>query len=363
MQIGVKAPTSPTSPTSKSGADGLQIQGGSGGNGGMSPKIGGASNAGTGQQYMPHPETHSSADCDSSEEEGKNEQVNPSPSSSDGIVLDQNGDEVEFDDMFGEKDEAQGGGGGLLDLAEAAKKEARRRIKPYKSDNKLHPGKARDRDKRDPMAYYKWKQDKQAAMARLKKSAPKRGSPMKDVIAYGDAAAREGVGNCFELSSIVCSILASQPNPPALFDVVDLAPPGDHAFVVIGQPVGEDGKYPMDFRDWNEDAIICDPWMNIHCRARDYPARWGETLQRWEEHGKQLPIPAKVGDAHKGGFQSPTNPFWLRAIEDNEKRSFTKTKPAEPSPSDDPPASFDPPLSSHNPKGKKKKKKDRCVIS
>ncbi len=140
----------------------------------------------------------------------------------------------------------------------------------------------------------------------------------KNLIAYGRAVAKTGAGNCLEFSCGVAHFVDTmkKKDRPA-FDLVYLGGQHDHVFVVLGQsPPDHQGKYPLDFANWDADAAVCDAWADIACLARDFADRWKQRMRNWKSANLQL---AKVG----AGFVDATDPSWLDAMDDADKLSYT----------------------------------------
>jgi hypothetical protein len=103
------------------------------------------------------------------------------------------------------------------------------------------------------------------------------------------------------------------------FDLVYLAPPGDHIFIVIGESADASGKYPRSFGAWTDQAVVCDPWAKLACPAREYPRRWQEKLDKWGARGLELSRMSDTG----GGWLKATNSFWYEAPIEHDKLSYT----------------------------------------
>ena len=74
-----------------------------------------------------------------------------------------------------------------------------------------------------------------------------------------------------------------------------------HDVAVIG-PIPD--PLPPDMAAWPSDVYVCDPWSNIACKARDYPDRFSQKMEKWEQAGKLVGFPPK-------GFVFPTDPDWM----------------------------------------------------
>ena len=58
---------------------------------------------------------------------------------------------------------------------------------------------------------------------------------------------------------------------------------------------------------WHPDTLICDPWCNIACQAKDYPKQFIDKMEKWENQGKLVGYPPM-------GFVQPTEPAWIRDV-------------------------------------------------
>lgn len=82
-----------------------------------------------------------------------------------------------------------------------------------------------------------------------------------------------------------------------------------HDVAVIGRA---SNPLAADMRTWPADVYVCDPWSNIACSARDYPAEFTRKMKKWEDDGKF------VGYA-PAGFVLPTDPRWMNDVLHGEK--------------------------------------------
>ncbi|WP_437905432.1 hypothetical protein WME95_45245 [Sorangium sp. So ce327] len=238
----------------------------------------------------------------------------------------------------------------LLDLAERIAEEARKTIAeltapprqglswwPYKSINKRND--TRDEARQKELSYAAWVGARKMAYTTANKGTSLHMS-MDQVLAFGARVAQAKVGNCLELSALAVWLL-SRPKEAhgAKVDMVRLGKrlptadsgdfaSGDHVFVVLNPPeADENGGYPGDFDDWGE-AIIIDPWANIACKARDFPARWQEKMRKWARKGKEIDTVTK----HGVGTRPPDQEPWIDGIVVFEKISVTKSPPPAPAP-------------------------------
>jgi hypothetical protein len=113
----------------------------------------------------------------------------------------------------------------------------------------------------------------------------------KNIIYYGALALASGYGNCNELS---CGVAWHLNELMALGDVHALNfdfvcyPAADHVFVVINQACDGNGDFPVNFANWDANAVICDVWSDIACPAREYPARWKARMRNWSVLGMRI---------------------------------------------------------------------------
>ncbi len=87
---------------------------------------------------------------------------------------------------------------------------------------------------------------------------------------------------------------------------VGTGPTGElHGFAVIGL---RPEQLPDDFSQWPEDLAICDPWANIACAARDYPAAFEAKMQKWANAGKE------IFDGDRDDWVQATDADWISAV-------------------------------------------------
>ena len=84
-----------------------------------------------------------------------------------------------------------------------------------------------------------------------------------------------------------------------------------HVFLIIGDnlPV----SLPRDMLEWHG-MVICDPWLNTACSAREYPTAFVEKMNKWNNDGKQI-----YSDR---GWISPVDAQWLNQVLTGEKSAF-----------------------------------------
>lgn len=84
-----------------------------------------------------------------------------------------------------------------------------------------------------------------------------------------------------------------------------------HGFAAI-LPAGHPPKLDPDMAKWDERIIICDPWMNISCRARDFNHAFVAKMEKWNvKHGKNL--------LFEGKQIISVDPDWISAVIEGEK--------------------------------------------
>ncbi len=99
----------------------------------------------------------------------------------------------------------------------------------------------------------------------------------------------------------------------------------EHLCVVLGQP-SIDGKFPDEFSEWEKDAVICDVWANIVCKATDFPKAWREKMEKWDRRG--LKIDPIYDDSLIDGqwvpvkMESPVSKEWLALPEMTKVRGY-----------------------------------------
>jgi hypothetical protein len=107
---------------------------------------------------------------------------------------------------------------------------------------------------------------------------------LDDVKAYAALTSSVGTGNCLEYAVVAFDKLVS--DGWRSVELVQLAPPSTHCFVVLGSARAI-GFYEGGFNLGN-DAVICDPWARIACDARDYPSTWTAKMAKWEDEKKMI---------------------------------------------------------------------------
>jgi hypothetical protein len=80
------------------------------------------------------------------------------------------------------------------------------------------------------------------------------------------AAKSRRCGNCGEYAAVAFDFLILT-NCPYTVEYAYYASPGDHAFVIVGRPVG---SVVADPSSWGREAAVCDAWAGRVVPARNY---------------------------------------------------------------------------------------------
>ncbi|MBB5190647.1 hypothetical protein HNQ50_001369 [Silvimonas terrae] len=127
-----------------------------------------------------------------------------------------------------------------------------------------------------------------------------------DLVRYGEYVLGEGIGNCLEMTCAVAWYLNQQGlffYEPAYYpDGPPGTPKRDHIFMTLGQITDAEGKFPDNFANWSEQAVICDAWADIACPAQEYPAQWQARMGEWDQ---QHYLIANL---------QPTHTMWLNLV-------------------------------------------------
>ncbi|WP_330924344.1 hypothetical protein [Candidatus Sororendozoicomonas aggregata] len=147
-----------------------------------------------------------------------------------------------------------------------------------------------------------------------------------DLCSYISIIMKGGVGNCGEQACLVHFYLHSLPENPPVCYMVKLSP-DDHTFVVLHQHPDEQGLFPKNFSDWDEDAVVIDAWAGICVAARHYPDIWRMTLDTMGAVGIELDtFVSEDGKEGKRKFKwlEANDPFWRQILDVNEKYQLGK---------------------------------------
>lgn len=82
-----------------------------------------------------------------------------------------------------------------------------------------------------------------------------------------ELAKKYGLGNCDELSLLALDYFLTQYDGDDISAEMYEIHNGDHQFLVIGRKKNSDPHNPLD---WGDQAVICDPWLNMVYKASDY---------------------------------------------------------------------------------------------
>lgn len=141
------------------------------------------------------------------------------------------------------------------------------------------------------------------------------GCSMDEVLGYGRKVSREQAGNCVEQCAAAAVYLTGQSDCP-YFNLVSLAAPADHVFIVLSERPDDSGDYPMNFNNWSDDAVIVDPWVGVTCSAKDYPIKWKAALTAFASLGGEI--------AGAMGWKKASHVDWMNAVTANGKVSFCR---------------------------------------
>lgn len=139
---------------------------------------------------------------------------------------------------------------------------------------------------------------------------------------YVAEVARSQAGNCGEKSILVCYFLSQQPDP-LIYYRVSLWP-NDYSFVVMDQkPNIKEGLFPCNFKDWDENAVVIDPWLCICGPARHYPDLWRMKLDTMAAVGIEL----SNGYGSEGRNWLKANSDYWQKVPDVNKKYVTGRTP------------------------------------
>ncbi len=142
------------------------------------------------------------------------------------------------------------------------------------------------------------------------------------------------LANCGDLSCLTWQNLMDRKHKNGQsqlgsIDLVEWSEP-EHLCVALAQPL-TNGKFPDNFFDWDKDAVICDVWANIVCKATDFPEEWKHKMAKWEGRG------LKVTDGYDSALidgqwvphvmESPASEKWLTLPEKAAVRSYITYEP------------------------------------
>ena len=139
--------------------------------------------------------------------------------------------------------------------------------------------------------------------------------PPKHFLRAGQAMLRMRpvAANCGDLAQMAAARAWVQLGEPrsAPVALVTLADPADHVFCVVGRRVQcnqlknitiqELAKSPLA-----KDMWAVDPWLNVLCQLKDYPARAAAKFQKWQADNKRI---AWVGGPIGNGWYPPVGHY------------------------------------------------------
>jgi hypothetical protein len=94
-------------------------------------------------------------------------------------------------------------------------------------------------------------------------------------------------GNCGEMTAVALYFLRIRMADANIAYAHLLEGSGDHAFAVVG-----DTSLPLTMFDDlatlqpNKDTFIVDPWANVFCDIKEYPAKFRKKMDDWTNQGK-----------------------------------------------------------------------------
>lgn len=106
---------------------------------------------------------------------------------------------------------------------------------------------------------------------------------------------RPVASNCGELAIMAASaawVHLGEPRP-APIALVSLEAPADHVFCVVGRRLQSRHLTNITIQHLTNsplatDMWAVDPWLNVLCRLRDYPARAAAKFTRWQQANKRI---------------------------------------------------------------------------
>ncbi len=150
---------------------------------------------------------------------------------------------------------------------------------------------------------------------RIQREKQRQGEENYSLDDYVAEVARSQAGNCGEKSILVCYFLSQQPDP-LIYYRVSLWP-NDYSFVVMDQkPNIKEGLFPCNFKDWDENAVVIDPWLCICGPARHYPDLWRMKLDTMAAVGIELSYASRE---RQYNWLKANAGFWKTLLESNKK--------------------------------------------
>lgn len=119
--------------------------------------------------------------------------------------------------------------------------------------------------------------------------------------------------NCGELAMMAAAsawVRLGEPDP-APVALVSLMAPADHVFCVVGEPLHCAQFHHNTIQNLAANGLaanmwVADPWLNVMCRLRDYPARAAAKFAKWQAANKRI---AWVGGPQGDGWYPPAGDY------------------------------------------------------
>jgi hypothetical protein len=132
---------------------------------------------------------------------------------------------------------------------------------------------------------------------------------------YAKGQIYKRTGNCLEQAAVAAylAVVADEANRGTTY-VVEVTPPGDHTFCVVGasrRPVWRTVAEMADGRSGL--AVVIDPWMHFACYAAEYPLFAAGKLQQWLARGKR--IFWRGTDMKSDGWYQPSGDYAARFLD------------------------------------------------
>lgn len=132
-------------------------------------------------------------------------------------------------------------------------------------------------------------------------------------------------GNCFPMAMRAAALAIHAGHQAMIGKIQD---PGDHAFCVVDFPAN--ASCPIYVRDmcWYalEKTWIIDPWMNICCEFRNFPAEAKAKFKKWSGRGKRVMYGKEKWEAHDPIHPAYSNGFFMTGPLRFDKVNLVMTK-------------------------------------
>jgi hypothetical protein len=123
-------------------------------------------------------------------------------------------------------------------------------------------------------------------------------------------------GNCTEMSCVAISFALEHMQGEPVW-ICSLENPGDHTFVVVGDPVNIDGSTIEELQSTfnpNLPTYVLDVWCGIFCQVSDFYYDYIRKMKRWTDQHKFVMQPSPSGESE------PVKPFGLYAHRNSRAR-------------------------------------------